>query len=611
MDGTMTTHTRAPRLSHEHTILSVLVLALAVIAVLAYQTQHAVRSHRAAAEATLRDYAAFASWELGRRLDEAVGARLNAAVAHAQLSADVALLTGVSGSHAENLEAFRRGVLDELKDCACRSALDDFFVLELTDGRLRHFASGRWPELGGWLVGELLREARAVAGAGRPPLPPRVPRVEMRARASADGEPGPAPGPAVTVIRGGDGPAPAPYHVRSLPGDQDARVVHVLLQDWRTGARAVYGFAVSVSAFMAPVAKEVVEGAAVLPPTLTRGRPNEAFLATRVATAGGEELYRAGDAPAPQSAVVDTVATQLAPLITSVAVRPQVAGALLIGGLPRSRLPAMAVLLCIAVVLVITGAVLLRRQQALARLRSEFVAGVSHELRTPLTQISMFAELLAGGRLDATQQRESVRIIQEEAQRLRQLVENVLQFSRPRGRPVMANAPATNIAPVVLDTVAGFAPLAGQRSVQLVTRVEPWLPLLVDPNAIRQIVLNLLDNAVKYGPAGQHVRVAASRTGGRITIAVEDEGPGVPASDRAEVWKPYRRLERDVDARTTGSGIGLAVVDELVRQNGGTTDIDDVPGGGARFVISLPAAPDGPRMESEPALEEPATAGRA
>jgi hypothetical protein len=201
MDGTMTTHPRAPRLSQEQTILSVLVLALAVIAVLAYQTQHSVRSHRAAAEATLRDYAAFASWELGRRLDEAVEGRLNAAVAHAQLSADVALLTGVSGSHAENLEAFRRGVLDELKGCACRSALDDFFVLELADGRLRHFASGHWPELEGWLVTELLREAREGAGAGRPPLPPRVPRVQMRARASAGGEEGPAPGPGVTVIR--------------------------------------------------------------------------------------------------------------------------------------------------------------------------------------------------------------------------------------------------------------------------------------------------------------------------------------------------------------------------------------------------------------------------
>ena len=115
-----------------------------------------------------------------------------------------------------------------------------------------------------------------------------------------------------------------------------------------------------------------------------------------------------------------------------------------------------------------------------------------------------------------------------------------------------------------------------------------------DPSAVRQMLLNLLDNAVKYGPAGQEVRIGASRENGAARLWVEDGGPGIPRADRERVWVRFWRLERDRDSAVAGSGIGLAVVRELATLHHGRAFIDDtqpttVGGPGTRVVIELPA----------------------
>jgi signal transduction histidine kinase len=109
-----------------------------------------------------------------------------------------------------------------------------------------------------------------------------------------------------------------------------------------------------------------------------------------------------------------------------------------------------------------------------------------------------------------------------------------------------------------------------------------------DRDALRQILLNLLDNAVKYGPAGQTITVSSEIVGDRARISVEDQGPGIPHTDRLRVWEPYVRLNRDVESATGGSGIGLSVVRELVTLHGGRTRAEGAPSGGARVVIELP-----------------------
>ena len=103
-----------------------------------------------------------------------------------------------------------------------------------------------------------------------------------------------------------------------------------------------------------------------------------------------------------------------------------------------------------------------------------------------------------------------------------------------------------------------------------------------------RIVVNLLDNAIKYGPHGQIVKVDVTRTEGVARLSVEDEGPGIPPGDRDRIWKPYRRLDRDVRTQVQGSGIGLSVVSELASLHGGRVWVEEADGGGARFVLELP-----------------------
>jgi signal transduction histidine kinase len=241
--------------------------------------------------------------------------------------------------------------------------------------------------------------------------------------------------------------------------------------------------------------------------------------------------------------------------------------------------------------------------------KSELVSGVSHELRTPLAQIRMFAEMLRLGwvRSDDERQR-SVAIIDQEARRLSHLVENILQFSRAeRLAPRLSVAPL-ELTALVNEVVESFAPLAAARGVTVRTTHSGDVSALGDRDALRQVLLNLLDNAVKYGPEGQTItagtRVAAD---GRVQVWVDDEGAGIPARDKARVWEPFRRLDHAVEAGISGNGIGLAVVRELVTAQGGTVSVHDAPRGGASFVVTLqPASATVEQADDVPAKESSA-----
>jgi signal transduction histidine kinase len=239
----------------------------------------------------------------------------------------------------------------------------------------------------------------------------------------------------------------------------------------------------------------------------------------------------------------------------------------------------------------------LRRAQDMAALRSDFVAGVSHELRTPLAQIRLFAQLLREGTVQTEEQVErSLRVIDSEARRLTFLVDNVLNFARIENDVRHPSPVPTDVARVVDEAIEAFGPLAETRSARVQAAVAPGLRVLADPRAVHQIILNFLDNALKYGPPGQTVRVSATATGTHVRLCVEDEGPGVPAGERSKVWRQfYRLVAGPLDPKASevaGTGIGLAVVSELVAAYGGRVAIEDAPGGGARFIAELPAVPE-------------------
>ncbi|MCJ7627589.1 MAG: HAMP domain-containing histidine kinase, partial [Longimicrobiales bacterium] len=297
--------------------------------------------------------------------------------------------------------------------------------------------------------------------------------------------------------------------------------------------------------------------------------------------------------------VRDTLPEEYGGLILEAAIRPGAASTLVIGGLPRARLPLLLALMVMSLGVGVAAVLQIRRAEELARVRDDFISGVSHEFRTPLTQIRMFTELLADGKLKTNEERvRSTEVINREARRLTHLVENILHFSQMGRAP---RSPGTieriEIQEAIRDLSEAFSPLVQAQGCHLEIQVDPPdLVVLASRGGLHRMLANLLDNALKYGPEGQTIRIVAVEREGWTRVSVEDEGPGIPVGERSRIWDPYHRLERDREGRVRGSGIGLSVVAELAQATGGTAWVEEGRGGSARFVIRLPADLAAPGM---------------
>ena len=322
-----------------------------------------------------------------------------------------------------------------------------------------------------------------------------------------------------------------------------------------------------------------------------RNLPGDSVFAIRVADRDGGVWFRS-QADLPQMYVAtDTMLPVVPGLSATFALLPGAESKVIIGGMPRSRLPTLLALIAVTTGLLVMSMLLIRRESEITRLRADFVAGVSHELRTPLAQIRMFTETLILGRVRTESERQrSLEIIDQEARRLTHLVENVLMFARSERGSSRVNLEPTDVAADVRDAIHGFAILSRSRAVEIKPELQEDIVLAVDRGALRQILLNLLDNAVKYGPLGQRVTVGLALFGGGVRLWVDDEGPGVPPEERARVFESFYRLERHAASPVAGSGIGLAIVRELVQLHEGRVWLDEAPGGGARVVVEFPGA---------------------
>jgi signal transduction histidine kinase len=331
----------------------------------------------------------------------------------------------------------------------------------------------------------------------------------------------------------------------------------------------------------------------LVPASLAEGQVTNESIALRVTRANGEALWDSGPPLAAERAVRRRPESGLlAGLELEGALAAEVEPLVVFGGVPRRALAIYLAPLALAAGLLLTAVLQLRREQALARLRSEFVASVSHELRTPLTQIRMFAETLLLERVRSAEEgRRALAVVDREARRLSHLVENVLQFSRAeRGTLALAPRPL-DLAELARETLAACAPLAAARGARVTGDLARRALVVADEDALRQVLLNLVDNALKYGPPGQEVTVAVEPAGpGRpgVRLTVDDQGPGIPQRERRRVFRRYQRLERERARAIAGTGIGLAVVRDLVERHGGRVWIADGPRGGARFVVELP-----------------------
>jgi signal transduction histidine kinase len=344
-------------------------------------------------------------------------------------------------------------------------------------------------------------------------------------------------------------------------------------------------------AALTPIRAEALDKMPLLPRSLTRGVLIDSAGGVRIGDARGRTIY-VSDTHSPSLFVGrETIAPWLGSLWAEATLRPEIASRLIAGGVPRSRLPIAMGVFAVAAALTVAALLLIRRESELARLRTDLVAGVSHELRTPLAQIRMFSETLLLERVRSDEERHrSLAIIDQEARRLTHLVENLLHFSRTErqlGRVVLR---PVDLRDVVAQATESFMPLAAAGATMV--RLEPGPPLsgVADADAIRQIVLNLLDNAAKYGAPDQTVIVGLTAHGGKARLTVDDQGPGIPVKERERVWERFFRLPRDRDGAAAGTGIGLAVVRELIALHGGRAWVEDSPDFGGRFVVEWPLA---------------------
>jgi two-component system, OmpR family, phosphate regulon sensor histidine kinase PhoR len=237
-----------------------------------------------------------------------------------------------------------------------------------------------------------------------------------------------------------------------------------------------------------------------------------------------------------------------------------------------------------------------RRGTSLARLQSEFVAHVSHDLRTPLTSIRMFVETLQSGRLtDPDKVAECLAVLSSETERLQSMVERLLRWAKMEaGRavyhpePVKAQA-IVDAALKALDPQVRLQRL--ENSVEIERLIEPDLPeIFVDPAAMTEALINVLQNALLYTGRQKRIVVRARRaeTTGQVVILVEDNGPGIPKSEQSRIFEKFYRAVDPADPHVEGSGLGLAIVHHVVRAHHGEVSVESQEGKGAAFHISLP-----------------------
>ena len=373
--------------------------------------------------------------------------------------------------------------------------------------------------------------------------------------------------------------------------DGNQRVTFYLVEQTLDGAPVTaVGFETGAYA-LARILDTIWRARPLLLKSVMRGMPNDWVLSARV-TGPQQRTWYESAGRYPQ---LYTASHQMADIIhdltVTVAVRPGAAEQLLIGGLPTDRLPTLFLLLALTSGLVVAAIFLIRREADITRLRADFIAGVSHELRTPLAQIRMFAETLMLGRVRSQSERHrSLEIIDQEARRLTHLVENVLLFARAERRSSRINPEVIDLAADVRDAIHGFTILCRSKAVEVRPELQEGISAPVDRGALRQIMLNLLDNAVKYGPLAQRITVGVALFDRAVRIWVDDEGAGIPEPERTHVFESFVRLERDVASPVPGSGIGLSIVRELVTLHDGRAWIEDAPGGGARVVVEFPGA---------------------
>lgn len=268
----------------------------------------------------------------------------------------------------------------------------------------------------------------------------------------------------------------------------------------------------------------------------------------------------------------------------TVTVGPDAIAYLMPGGYPAAPGPRVAAVIALALLLVGGAAYTAWRTLTLARMRHEFTSSVSHELRTPLANIHLYAETLLLERApNPADRRAALETITREARRLGDMVENLLASARMARAEERIEPRPELLSRLVDEVLDAFRPMLDSRQIRVEVVRLGADEAVIDGGAVRRILVNLVDNAIRHGPDGQQLRVVVDHGGEAVLLVVEDEGPGIPRDQWERVWLPYARGE------SGGSGLGLAVVRYLARLHGGDATVGPIDRG-ARIEVRLAVA---------------------
>jgi signal transduction histidine kinase len=228
-------------------------------------------------------------------------------------------------------------------------------------------------------------------------------------------------------------------------------------------------------------------------------------------------------------------------------------------------------------------------ERRLERARRDLVANVSHELKTPLAAIKGLLELLEGGGVDDRHRREFLGLMSGEADRLERLVEEQLQLARLDAGGLPLERERFDLDDLVEGVVASRRPLAEREGVAMRARGDGPVPVHADPARIEQVLLILVDNALRHTPAGGEIEISAGRADDAALLSVRDTGEGIPLEEQPFVFDRFYRGDRSREGRS--AGLGLAIARALAQAHGGQIDLVSAPGAGSTFTLRLPLPP--------------------